>query len=307
MDTAQFESVLKFSQTAGEFLGALHQPLNEKLQAFFESEDAAQGADGTFAQVAAGVYPKEASTIDLIARSPYNNPDQIAADLQGAAERGWVILSETGFTATKQALKFTEDLVGMLIEYTTGLEKEHNLDMAEIVAGLSQLVTGAEKAPFDLKPAFKFARNYEYEDKTPSLLWVRRHLITLGNYRDDCHLAAWDDLGVSGIEWESLTFVWRGEANSAAELVEKLPFRSYQEEEFAQALAKLVALGWIEKNDGGFGLTEKGKQVREQAETQTDRYYQAAFAAFSEEDLQTLIGSIEALTAAISPKVEENA
>jgi hypothetical protein len=270
MDGKQFEVSLKFNQTAGEFLGALHQPLNEKLQAFFESDDAAKGADGFFAQVAAGVFPAEASTDELIARSPYGNTEKLKADLQEAAERGWVTLSEAGFTATEKALKFTDVLVGMLTEYTVGLENEYALDVVKIVDGLSKLVSGAEKTPFDFKPAFAFARNYEYEDKTASLLWVRRHLITLGNYRDDCHLAAWSDLGVSGIEWESLTFVWRGEAGSAAELAEKLPFRNYQEEDFSQALEKLVSQGWMEKSDEGYMLTEKGKQVREQAEAQTD-------------------------------------
>ena len=157
------------------------------------------------------------------------------------------------------------------------------------------------------KPNFTFARNYEYEDKTPSLLWVRRHLITMGNYRDDCHIASWKPLDLPGNHWEAFTFIWQDQAHTAAELVEKLTFRGYKESDYAAALAKLAELGWVEKADGTYSLTEKGVKVREDAEIRTNKYYKAAFEVLSEAEINALIALIQTLTDAIKIEEEEEA
>ena len=307
MTRVAYEPYLKFSQQSGAFLGAFHQPLNEKLQSFFESEDAAQGADGVFAQVAAAVHPNESSKQAMLDRSPYGNPAQFDEDLQGAADRGWITLSETGFTATDKALGFTEKLITELKSRADEAEAAVQADIPRLVALLEHLVHGAEAAPFNFKPTFTYGRNYEYEDKTPSMLWVRRHLISLGSYRDDCHISAWRELEVPGYVFETLTFLWNEEAKSAAELAEKLPFRNYQEEDYARALEKLVKRGWAEKDKEGYALTEEGKSVREEVENKTDEIYKAAFSVLSEEELAELTAMLTSMADALTPETAEDA
>lgn len=301
------EPYLKFSQQSGAFLGAFHQPLNEKLQSFFESEDAAQGADGLFAQVAAAVHPQESSKQAMLDRSPYGNPAQLEKDLKDAAARGWITLSESGFTATDKALAFTEKLITELKVRAEEAEAAVQADIPELVAVLERVVNGAEAASFDFKPFFTYGRNYEYEDKTPSMLWVRRHLISLGSYRDDCHISAWRELEVPGYVFESLTFLWNDEAKTAAELAENLSFRSYQEGDYAEALEMLVELGWAEKAEEGYALTEEGKSVRQAVENKTDENYKEAFSVLSDRELAELTAMLASMAEALTPETAEDA
>jgi len=307
MSRAAFEPYLKFSQQSGAFLDVFHQPLNEKLQALFESEDAAQGTDGLFAQVAAAVHPQESSKQAMLDRSPYGNPARLEIDLKDAAERGWITLSESGFTATDKALAFTEKLITELKARADEAEAVIETDIPKLVALLERVVNGAEAAPVEFKLSFTYGRNYEYEDKSPSMLWVRRHLISLGSYRDDCHISAWRELEVLGYVFETLTFLWNEEAKTAAELAEKLPFRNYQEEDYADALEKLVECGWAEQGEEGYALTEKGKSVRQAVENKTDENYKEAFNVLSDQELVELTAMLASMAEALTPETEQDA
>lgn len=308
MSDDPFTLYLNFIDIANAFSGALHQPLQQELESFFDREDAAKGADGFYAQVAVGASPAEANFNELLARNPYSSPHKLKSDLKEAAERGWITLTDTGFSATQKAGKFTDELVEILVEHAAMREADLDVDIPRIVSLLGRLVESAQTTDvISDKPSFSFARNYEYEDKTPSLLWVRRHLITIGNYRDDCHVASWKPLDLPGYHWEALTFIWQDQAHTAAELAEKLTFRGYEESDYTEALAKLVELGWVEEADGAFTLTEKGVAVREDAETRTNQYYKAAFEVLSAAEITELSGLIQSLTEAIKIEEEEEA
>jgi DNA-binding MarR family transcriptional regulator len=105
-----------------------------------------------------------------------------------------------------------------------------------------------------------------------------QYLTDLVRFRDDAHIAAWKPYGVSGHAWEALTFIWRGEASTAEELAEKLPFRRHSVETYAEALAGLVGRGWVEETSDGFRIAEKGQALRQQAEEETDRIFFAPWA-----------------------------
>ena len=90
MSNSKYEPTMQFNRSAGAFLGAFHKPINEELGAFFEKNEANEGADGMFAQLAAGVYPEEASFADLQQRAPYGNPIQLKTVYKEAVERGWI-------------------------------------------------------------------------------------------------------------------------------------------------------------------------------------------------------------------------
>jgi hypothetical protein len=108
-----------------------------------------------------------------------------------------------------------------------------------------------------------------------------QYLTDLIRYRDDAHLAAWKPYDVSGHLWEALTFVWRGDARTAEELTDKLPFRSHTPEANAAALAHLADRAWVQETDEGYQVTERGRAVRQQAEEATDRYFFAPWACLS--------------------------
>jgi DNA-binding MarR family transcriptional regulator len=113
---------------------------------------------------------------------------------------------------------------------------------------------------------------------------IDQHLDDLSAFRDDAHLAAWEPYDVSGLAWEALTFVWRGDASTPEELVEKLPLRGHSVEIYTEALNDLESRGWVEKTPDGYRVTEKGRALRQEAEDATDRYFFAPWACLSSDE-----------------------
>ena len=98
---------------------------------------------------------------------------------------------------------------------------------------LRKLVDGAGRAEFSSGVfSLELVQGGHPEVERGTLAEVDQLLDDLNAFRDDAHIAAWISTGVRGHVWEVLTFIWNGEAKSAAELVEKLPYRSFLVEEF---------------------------------------------------------------------------
>ena len=130
-------------------------------------------------------------------------------------------------------------------------------------------------------------------------------MLDLFAFRDDAHIAAWRPYGTSGQVWEALTYVWRGEASTAAELAEKVgDYRRYDEEAYAAALQELVDQGWIVEEEGAYVATEAGRRLRQAAEDTTDRYFDAAWTALSEAEVVEVKELLEKLAAAVKPPEE---
>lgn len=119
----------------------------------------------------------------------------------------------------------------------------------------------------------------------PSLLAeISDFVSSLYAFRCDCHRQSWQGHGVSGPAWESLTTLWRKEADSAEALAEKLgkarPIRGYTRDEYLVFLHELVEKGWVTPQAGHFGkyeLTGEGIKIRQFAEDETDRLFYAVW------------------------------
>jgi DNA-binding MarR family transcriptional regulator len=307
MSAQNFEVYLSFNAHSGGFLQAFFARSREKIMAIFERTNSGEGADAGLAQTAAAVHPEAAKTADYLARQPYANPVFVKESLKAAEERGWITLEDGGFKATEKAIDLTDEIVQFLEDELNPLAEEVPVDIPALVKQLGVLVNTAAKVELPLKPTFTFARNFEYEDKTPNLAWVRRHLISLGAFRDDCHMSSWQKHDLPGHVWETLSFIWQGETNTAEKLAETLSgFRGYQAEDYAAAIGKLVDMGWVEAQDDHYQVTDQGRQVREESEELTNKYYSKAFTALPETELKALNGLLETLAAEIAPEeVEE--
>ncbi|HET6443523.1 MAG TPA: MarR family transcriptional regulator [candidate division Zixibacteria bacterium] len=169
-------------------------------------------------------------------------------------------------------------------------------DMAQLTLLLGKLVEAAIDAS---KPTKKTSllnsRWTDPGDGAPASVRIDQFVTDLYRYRDDVHLAAWGSYGVSGQAWETLTFVWRDDANTAAELGERLSFRGFTEGDYAAALEKLVIKGWIEEVDGRFQVTPNGKRIREEAEEKTDELFFASWTVLTEKELEQLDDLIQQL------------
>jgi hypothetical protein len=138
------------------------------------------------------------------------------------------------------------------------------------------------------KRALLTSRRCDPGEDASSIVKTDQYLTDLYMYRDDAHIAACEHYGVTGRTWEALTFIWREEAPTAEALAERLPFRGYTAEDYAQSLTRLEDLGWIEPREEGYQVTDEGRAVRQQAEDNTNLIHFECWDVLDEAELTQL-------------------
>ena len=116
-------------------------------------------------------------------------------------------------------------------------------------------------------------------------------------FRDDAHVAAWRLYGTSGIAWEALTLIWRGEAFSPDTLAKRLERRGLPAQVYLDAIHDLIERGWLAQHGEAYRVTDRGAAIRQQAETATDRYFYAPWSCLGEAEIEELSGLLERLRA----------
>jgi hypothetical protein len=117
--------------------------------------------------------------------------------------------------------------------------------------------------------------------KDQSMPYIEQAFSCLSAYRDDAHLAAWQQSGLSATALETLTLIWRGDANSLNTVVKGLEYRGHSLWVYADALAVLRERGYISGDDDAVAITPSGKYFRERVEADTDRFYFAPWSCLS--------------------------
>lgn len=112
-------------------------------------------------------------------------------------------------------------------------------------------------------------------DDAPPAEKVFQYVADVNAFRDDCHMAAWQPLGVSGRVWETFGLVADGAAVSPDALFDALCYRGYSVADYAAALDELSARGWAAPAADGWQLTDNGRAVRAAAEQRTDAAFYA--------------------------------
>ena len=227
--------------------------------------------------------PDPISAARMGIRDPYTNPEQYDNLLNELAKVGFLASQED------REYRFTDEGRIALQEvnhaFYTRLGELSPLpteELAQLEGLMSKIVEASlDAAEPDDKWCISTSHQGHPSQKYAHLAQVDQHLDDLNAFRDDVHLAAWKPYDVSGHAWEALTFVWRGEASTADELTEKLPFRNHPVEANTAALAHLADRGWVEETEDGYRATEKGQALRQQAEEATDRYFFAPWACLS--------------------------
>jgi hypothetical protein len=292
---------------AGEVFAGMGAQTNSTFNQFVEEQDMSEGLDVQLIQLAYGFAPEFITPEHVIKRSPYGNPEFVEEQMGEAVARGWLeAVGEGQYAPTAKCQQVADDLFALSDKMFGAFESLPDDDLKRITALLGKVVEQAQELP---EPAEKWALSwgskFERGPDSPLMVQVRRRLIDLLGFRDDVHIAAWKPYGVSGQVWESFTYVWRGEGGTAAELVEKLPYRNYDEEAYVAALEELVSRGWIAEAEGKYVATQEGKVLRQQAEESTDRYFDAAWRVVSEAEMEEVQGLLEKLAEAVKPPEED--
>ena len=242
-----------------------------------ESIAAESGLDGwTWGLLLAALTfePETTTPARLHVRGPYTAADAYLARLAAAAQKGYLAearpaeyrLTDTGRVETH---RFIEELRAAMVEPDPLPEA----DSERLINLLDRLVQASLNTP---SPPDTWCINLSHRlmpAASPPLPYIEQAISCLAAYRDDAHLAAWQPSGLSATALETLTFLWRGEADSLDALCEQLTHRGHPSHVYAKALAELRERGFIEGPDSAPHVTEAGQTFRDQVEADTDRYF----------------------------------
>jgi hypothetical protein len=301
------QSAQWFLEVVEALFAGMGAPTRDALAQFQEDTGGLEDQDIAFVQLGYGFAPEPITPEYVIKRGPYTNPQAVRQSMEDAAGRGWLEAAAEGrYGLTNKGREAAEGVFALTDRLFGEMEPLPEDKLLRTAALLDKVATQAwELAEPADKWALSWARKFDRGPSAPPLVQVRRRLLDVLAFRDDVHIAAWQPYDVGGQEWEAFTYVWRGDAGTAAELVEQLPYRSYDEAAYAAALQDLAQRGWISEEDGRYVATEKGKKLRQEAEEATDRYFDAAWAALDAAEMQEAKTLLWELAGVLKPPEEE--
>lgn len=228
------------------------------------------------------------SVADFQKRDPFTNPDYFEKMFARFDVKDWIFPTQD---ENYQVSRKAQDAVRQVVKAGDAQLEDFNSisddELKKLAGLLKQVVMANLDAP---EPPEKWAiiKRFRVADEhSPLIVQIREALMDLFAYRDDCHLAASHPyFGQAGIVWIVLGSIWYGTANSAKQLADTMSLRGYEEEDYEVALQACVEMGWIEPADAPdtFRLTQKGREVREQAERQTDDFFYRPWEVLMDEE-----------------------
>jgi hypothetical protein len=228
--------------------------------------------------------PETVSTRRLHVRAAYTAPAKLEAALERGAALG--LLEPVGaeeYRLTAAGRAGVERIIQTAYAVLAALRPLPEGELQRLAGLLQRVVEASLAAPEPpAKWCLRKARHLDPGVETPVMERLDQYLSDLDAYRDDARLAAWKPYGVSGQAWEAFTLLWRGAAKTLDELCGKLVRRGFTREDYAGALQELVERGWVAEGEAGYSLTDRGRALRQEAETTTDCYFYEPWRRLSE-------------------------
>ena len=280
---------------AWEALGAGYGPVMARTAA--KEAGFPEGAYFGWILPALGLDPDPISARQLAAWSPYTALALNESRLAASARLGFLRDAGGGnYYLTTAGRTSATRITSAAYAYMAPLQPVPAADLSRLSFLLRRLVDACLAAP---EPPEKWhlqlSRRTDPGEAAPIVARIDQYLTDLNAYRNDASLAVWQPFGVSGATWEAFTFLCRGDARTLDALCDRLSFRGHPRDDYAGALADLVARGWIAAADDGYQVTDAGRAIREQAEQQSDRYFITPWACLDErkvEELRNLLGGL---------------
>ncbi len=248
--------------------------------------------------------PESTTPARLQVRGPYTAVDAYLARLSAAAGKGYLAEASPGEyrltdTGRAEMERFIEEARAAMAQ----ADPLPQADGARLAGLLDRLVQSSLKA---LPPPEPWAIRLNYKlmpAAIPPLPYIEEAISCLNAYRDDAHIAAWRPSGLSATALESLTLLWRGEADSLDVVCQRLAHRGHAPQAYAEALAELRARGFIEGPEGAPHVTEAGRAFRDQVEVNTDRYFFAPWSCLDDAEKAELADLLTRLRDGLKGKV----
>ncbi len=274
-------------QEAFQAIGPHYQPQTGP----FVTEAGYQDGDWFISFVAYGLDPEPLTAVALQKNIfVYSHLDRVRQLLAGAAERGFIAETQAGqYTLTAHGREGMDRFFEIAWDTIAELLPIPETEMERLARLLYRVVAATETAAEPaVKTNLKVSRRTDPGLDAPEMVRIDQYLTDLLRYRDDAHIAVWSAHGVSGPAWEAFTTIWRGDVQTTAELVEKLPNRGHAAVAYDEALATLVQKGWLTVQDGGYTVTAVGQQLRDAAEAETEENFNVGLWALDAAEIKTL-------------------
>lgn len=280
------ESIWRLMQAAFQTIGPHYQDFTGAHLEKYGYE----GGDWYTTYVAYCLQPEPLTAVTLNQLTPFSHPQRATGLLAQAADHGLLedvddyeyILTAKG----RESMAAFFDQAWQAIGTLAPLPPEQ---MERLAGLLERVVTASVAAPEPAaKPQLQLSRQTAPAADAPPMVRIDQSLTDLLRYRDDAHNAAWAGFKISGAAWEAFTLFWRDEVKSLAELAQNRENRGFSTADYADALNELVQRGWLKEEDGRYQVTRFGRSLRDDAETKTDRYFEAGLAALSDDEVEEL-------------------
>ena len=229
---------------------------------------------------------------DFQKRDPFSNPEQFEKLFARLVVKGWIAAMPDGrYQVTEKAREGARQIIQAGDAHLTHFESWLDVDLEKLAQLLKQLVTACVEAS---EPPQKWAiiKRFRVADKDSAWLpQIRECLMDLFAYRDDSHLSAsHPHFGRAGIVWSVLGSIWSGDAVTAEQMTEAMAFRGYDVDDYEVAIQAAIEIEWVESAEvfGAFRPTQKGRELREQAERLTNEYFYKPWSVIEHDKLDEM-------------------
>lgn len=232
------------------------------------------------------------SVTDFQRRDPYSNPEQFENLFVRLNVKGWIEpVPDDQYRVPERTRQAVKKIIEAGDARLPSAEMFGDIDLERLKGLIKQIVMANDTAD---EPPEKWAilkRFRVFNRNSPVLVKIREYLMDLFAYRDDSHLAAARPyFNQAGIVWSALGAVWSGSASTAARMAEVMAFRGYEANDYEVALQAAKEIGWLEEAGApdSFRLTDKGRELRERVEAQTDEYFYRPWSVLLPEEIDEL-------------------
>ena len=215
--------------------------------------------------------PRGARPADIQNSAYRTTDDPLRAPLAAAESVGLVRWADGRWSLTDRGKVVLDELRRAMEAYFGGLSPI-DADELERLARLLDDALAACVVAAEPKTRARTPRAARYRWREPSSAFARLDAAIYGLWqvRDDCHVQAWSDAGLTGPTVDVLTRVWRGEARSDDELAGKIATQGPSD---VRAATQRLRVDGLFTSGPGLALSPTGTAVRERIEAETDRYF----------------------------------
>lgn len=211
--------------------------------------------------------------------------------LSTAVQQGYLASSGQGiFRATESgraaALRLIQTGNAVMMALTP-MPREFLRALGNLLARISNTALEAPEPPMHVLIKAKQAL-YQRTNTFALLEGFFTYCLLLEGHRDDCYVATWGAHGVEGHTWEVLDQLCQNDAQTLDELHEKLSRRGVTREIHMADVMELIKRGWVKEESDKYQITNTGRKVREDVETDTERLFFAPWSCLNESELEDL-------------------